>query len=223
MIKVLIADDHAIVRIGIQRLLDDITEIDVVGEVGSGEDAVKFVRENGNVNVVLLDIKMPGIGGLEALRRISRSNARTKILVLSMLTTEPYPSRVLQSGASGYLSKECDLQELVFAIKKVADGSRYISPSIAQEIALKSFGKDSADVELSPFERLSDRELQVMTMITDGLKVQDIARKLCLSSKTVNSYRYRLFEKLKISSDVELTHLAMQHSFLDQHVLTTED
>lgn len=221
MIRVLIVDDHTLVRLGIQHLLQEVAGIKVLGGVGTGEEAVKFARES-EIDVVLLDIKMPGVGGLEALRRLLRTSSNIKVIALTMITTEPYPSRVLQSGAAGYLSKECDANELVLAIKKVFAGERYLSPAIAQEIALKSVAIDSSPGEML-FETLSDRELQVMAMITSGLKVQEIARKLCLSSKTVNSYRYRLFEKLKIKNDVELTHLAMQHNLLDKHLLIDEE
>ncbi|HLF66982.1 MAG TPA: LuxR C-terminal-related transcriptional regulator, partial [Gammaproteobacteria bacterium] len=124
---------------------------------------------------------------------------------------EPFPSRLLQAGAAGYITKGSSLDEMVQAIRTVFAGQRYLSPEVAQQLALKHF----ADKEALPFDSLSERELQVMLMITSGVKVQDISDKLCLSPKTVNSYRYRLFEKLGVSSDVELTHLAIRHGMLD--------
>lgn len=216
MIKVLIVDDHSLVRLGIKRLLEDINGIKVVGEADSGEQALKFVREI-QVDVVLLDVKMPGIGGLEATKRIMRVNPDIKIIAVTAFHDDPFPSRILQAGASGYLTKECGFEEMVSAIKKVSVGQRYISPEIAQQLALRSLSDSPADA--SPFDCLSERELQVMLMITSGYKVQEISDKLCLSSKTVNSYRYRLFDKLKIKNDVELTHLAIRHDLLDRALL----
>ncbi len=220
MIKVLIVDDHSLVRLGIRRLLEDVSGIKVVGEADSGEQALKFVRDN-LVDVVLLDVKMPGIGGLEATKRIVRASPDVKVIAVTAFHDDPFPSRVLQAGASGYLTKECGFEEMVSAIKKVSTGQRYISPEIAQQLALRSLTEASADA--SPFESLSERELQVMIMITSGYKVQEISEKLCLSSKTVNSYRYRLFEKLKIKNDVELTHLALRHDLLDRPLLPDDE
>lgn len=210
MIKVLIVDDHDLVRTGIKRLLADQAGIKVVGEASSGEAAINVARKTAP-HVVLMDVKMPGIGGLEATRKLRRLDPELKILVLTACGDDPFPSRLLQAGAAGYLTKDCGLEEMVQAIKAVNAGQRYISPIIAQQLALKHL----SDGEASPFDVLSERELQVMIMITSGQKVQDISAKLCLSPKTVNSYRYRLFEKLNINSDVELTHLAIRHGLLD--------
>lgn len=215
LIKVLIVDDHSLVRMGIRRLLDDVKGIKVIGESSSGEQALQFVR-NEPTDVVLLDVKMPGIGGLETTRRMVRINPSIRIIAVTAFSNDPYPSRILQAGAVGYLTKECGLEEMSEAIKKVFVGQKYISPEIAQQLALKSL--DDSGEEGTPFDTLSERELQVMLMITSGLKVQEISDKLCLSTKTVNSYRYRLFDKLKIRNDVELTHLAMQYDLLDRPV-----
>ncbi|MCW5588078.1 MAG: UvrY/SirA/GacA family response regulator transcription factor [Legionellales bacterium] len=210
MIKVLIVDDHDLVRAGVKRLLADQAGIKVVGEAESGEAAINNARKT-TPQVVLMDVKMPGIGGLEATRKLLRIDPDVKILVLTACDEDPFPSRLLQAGAAGYLTKDCGVDEMVQAIKAVNAGQRYISPVIAQQLALKHL----SDNEASPFDVLSERELQVMIMITSGQKVQDISEKLCLSPKTVNSYRYRLFEKLNINSDVELTHLAIRHGLLD--------
>ena len=205
MIRVLLVDDHELVRIGIHRLLQDVTGIKVVGAVSNGEDALKLVKDV-NVDVVLMDVQMPGIGGLEATRKLVRHDSEIKVLALTVCDDEPYPSRLLQAGAVGYITKGCDPEEMIRAIRLVHSGQRYISTEIAQQLALKRYTKP----EESPIDSLSERELQIMLMITSGQKVQDISEKLCLSSKTVNSYRYRIFEKLSIHNDVELTLLAIR-------------
>ena len=189
----------------------------VIGEASSGEEAVKIAREK-RPNVVLMDVRMPGIGGLEATRKLLRGDPDVKVIALTVCDEEPFPSKLLQAGAAGYLTKGSDLEEMVQAIHSVHHGKRYISPEVAQQLALKHLSDDKA----SPFDALSERELQVMLMITSGQKVQDISDKLCLSPKTVNSYRYRLFEKLNVNSDVELTHLAIRHGILDTEKLDSE-
>lgn len=210
MISVLIVDDHDIVRAGVGRLLADVNGIHVIGEASSGEEAVQIARDT-RPNVVLMDVKMPGIGGLGATRRMLKDNPNIKVIALTVCGEEPFPTKLLQAGAAGYLTKGSDLEEMVAAIRTVHAGNRYIGPEIAQQLALKTV----KDAEGSPLDQLSERELQVMMMITAGLKVQEISDKLCLSPKTVNSYRYRLFDKLDVNSDVELTHLAIRHGILD--------
>lgn len=210
MINILIVDDHDIVCAGIVRLLSDIKGINVIGEARSGEDAVRIAKEK-RPHVVLMDVKMPGIGGLEATRKMLRNDPEIKVIALTVCGEEPFPSKLLQAGAAGYLTKGSGIDEMVNAIRAVFGGKRYIGPDIAQQLALKKI----TDSEGSPLDLLSERELQVMMMITQGLRVQDISDKLCLSPKTVNSYRYRLFDKLDVASDVELTHLAIRHGILD--------
>lgn len=210
MISVLLVDDHDIVRAGVARLLSDVNGIKVIGEANTGEDAVRIAKIK-KPHVVLMDVKMPGIGGLEATRKMIRNDPSIKIVALTVCGEEPFPSKLLQAGAAGYLTKEAGLEEMVIAIKTVHSGKKYIGPDIAQQLALKTVN----EVENSPLDSLSERELQVMMMITEGQKVQQISDKLCLSPKTVNSYRYRLFEKLGVDSDVELTHLAIRHRILD--------
>ncbi len=214
MITLLLADDHDLVRLGIKRLLADASGITVIGEAETGEEAIKLARKY-LPNIILLDANMPGIGGLEACRRIIRHNPEIKIIALTVHTDEPYPSRFLQAGASGYLTKGTGVDEMVRAIRQVNSGQRYISAAVAQQLALKPF--DAA--QESPFDILSEREMQVMLMITTGDKVQKISETLCLSPKTVNSYRYRLFDKLGVDSDVALTHLAIRHDVIDSHSL----
>ncbi len=214
MINVLLIDDHDLVRIGIKRLLADAKGIAVIGEGESGEEAVKLAREL-QPNIIMLDANMPGIGGLEACRRIIRHNPEIRIIALTVHSGEPYPSRFLQAGAAGYLTKGTGVNEMVRAIRQVNSGQRYISAEVAQELALRPFNHDQD----SPFEKLSEREMQVMLMITSGEKVSKISDTLCLSPKTVNSYRYRLFEKLDIENDVSLTHLAIRHGIIDPLLL----
>ncbi|MCG8535917.1 MAG: UvrY/SirA/GacA family response regulator transcription factor [Pseudomonadales bacterium] len=211
MIKVFVVDDHDLVRMGISRMLDDIVGIKVVGQAENGEDALKLVREL-DPDVVLMDAKMPGIGGLEATRKMLRQQPEIRVIAVTACGEEPFPSRFLQAGASGYLTKGAAMDEMVKAIRLVHSGQRYISPDVAQELALKPFRTES---EVSPFEQLSEREMQIAMMIVNCQKVQEISDKLFLSPKTVNSYRYRLFEKLGINSDVELTLLAVRHGMLD--------
>lgn len=212
MIKVLLVDDHELIRIGIKRLLQDVAGIKVIGEASTGEEAIKLAKEL-IPDVVLMDVQMPGIGGLEATRKLIRHNPDIKILALTVCDDEPYPSRLLQAGAAGYITKGCGADEMVRGIRTVNSGQRYISSEIAQQLALKRFTK----AEESPLDILSERELQIMLMITSGQKVQEISDKLCLSPKTVNSYRYRIFEKLGIHSDVELTLLAIRLGLIEGH------
>jgi two-component system invasion response regulator UvrY len=215
VITVLLVDDHDLVRAGVKSLLQNIVGIKVIAEASTGEEAVKIAREK-HPNVVLMDVRMPGIGGLEATRKLLRADPNLKVIALTVCGEEPFPSKLLQAGAAGYLTKGSGIDEMVQAIHAVYSGKRYISPEVAHQLALKHLSDDN----ISPFESLSERELQVMLMITSGQKVQDISDKLCLSPKTVNSYRYRLFEKLGVHSDVELTHLAIRHGMLDTELNT---
>jgi two-component system invasion response regulator UvrY len=210
LIKVLLVDDHDLVRMGIKRLLADVKDIDVVGEASNGEDAIRLAKQL-KPDVVLMDLKMPGVGGLEATKRIIRNDPEIKILAVTTMGEEPYPTMILQAGASGYLTKGAAVDEMVQAIHLVHSGKRYLSPEVAQALALKHL----TDKGGSPFDDLSEREMQVLLMITNGQKVMEISDQLCLSPKTVNTYRYRLFEKLNVNSDVELTHLAIRHGLIE--------
>ncbi len=210
MIKLLIADDHDLVRTGIERILQDISDIKVISTAKDGEEAVKFSREH-SPDVVLMDINMPGIGGIEATRKLLRHNPDTKVLIVTALKEEPFPSRLLKIGASGYITKDSGAEELTQAIRAVHTGMRYINPGIAQKLALQHLSNEQGE---STLDDLSDRELEVMLMITKGVKVAEIAETLHISPKTVNSYRYRLFEKLEINNDVEMTYLAIRHGMV---------
>lgn len=215
LINVLLVDDHELVRTGISRILNDERGIRVVAEVCSGEQAISYCRnESAEVvtpDVVLMDMNMPGIGGMAATKRILHYCPDIKVLALSVSFEEPVPTKVMQMGAAGFISKNAAPKEMIEAIRKVAAGQRYISDEVAQKMALSKIQSNSAN----PFDELSERELQIMLMITKGQKVNDIADQLNVSAKTVNSYRYRMFEKLAISGDVELTHLALRHGMID--------
>ncbi|MFP1721861.1 MULTISPECIES: UvrY/SirA/GacA family response regulator transcription factor [Lonsdalea] len=218
MISVFLVDDHELVRAGIRRILDDIKGLKVVGEAACGEDAAKWCRNN-SVDVVLMDMNMPGIGGLEATRKIVRFSPEIKVIMLTIYTESPLPTKVMQAGAAGYLSKGATPQEVICAIRSVHAGKRYIASDIAQQMALSQLAPQTK----TPLECLSDRELQIMLMITKGQKVVEISDKLNLSPKTVNSYRYRMFSKLNISGDVELTHLAIRHGLFNAETLTSSE
>ena len=209
-IRVVVADDHDLVRVGIVRMLGDVDGIEVVAEASSGEEALQHAR-NLQPDVILMDVKMPGIGGLEATRKLVYQYPQIKVVAVSALDEGPFPSRLLKAGASGYITKGAELSEMVTAIKQAANGKRYLSPTIAQQMALSSVDPETDN----PFDQLSQRELQICMMVINCEKVQDISDKLCLSSKTVNSYRYRIFEKLDVTGDVELTRLAIRHGMLD--------
>ena len=205
---------------GIKSLLADASSIKVIGEASTGEEAISFLRDK-TPDVILLDVQMPGMGGLEATRRILRMRPDMRIIIVTAVHDDPYPSRIMQAGASGYLTKECNLDEMVDAIEKVFHGERYISPQIAQKLAIKSVAADGSDVY--PLDDLSERELQVMIMITSGANVHDVSEKLHLSAKTINSYRYRLFKKLQVTNDVELTHYALRHGLIEKSSLLDEN
>lgn len=210
MIKVMVVDDHELVRTGITRILNDAPGIQVIGEAGSGEEAV-ITASRHKPDVLLMDVSMPGIGGLEATRKLVQSDPSLRVIVVSVHSDEPFPSRMLQAGASGYLTKGCAVDEIIAAIKAVHAGDRYIGADVAQKLALKM----TPGGELSPFDVLSPREMQVMLMLTQGQRLQSISDKLCLSPKTVSTYRHRLYEKLGVSSDVELARLAMNYGIID--------
>jgi DNA-binding NarL/FixJ family response regulator len=211
VIKVLVVDDHDLVRAGIIRMLADVEGIQVIGQADSGESGLKLVREL-KPDVVLMDVKMPGIGGLEATRKLLRSHPEVKVIAVTACEEDPFPTRLLQAGASGYLTKGADIQEMITAIRHAFSGQRYISAQIAQQLALKSFQPQNNG---TPFDLLSEREIQIALMIANCHKVQVISDKLCLSPKTVNTYRYRIYEKLSITSDVELALLAVRHGMVD--------
>jgi len=209
-IRVLLVDDHNLFREAIGHTLERYGFAVVPGGAATGEEAIRLVREQ-RPDVVLMDVNMPGIGGLEATRRILANHPEVKVIILTVHADDPYPARLLEAGAAGYLTKTCGPEELVTAIRKVHEGERYIGADIARQLALSMLPGG----ERSPFDRLSQREMQVMLMVTQGHSIQEIADQLSLSPKTVSTYRYRIYEKLGVSNDVELTHLAMRYGMLE--------
>ncbi len=209
MISVLIVDDHNIVRIALKNILATAGDITVVGEAETGEEAIRLVREL-KPEVVLMDIQMPGIGGLETTQRLLRVYPHVKIIALTAHVQDPFPSSFVRIGAAGYLTKNTNANELITAIHNVHAGHPYITPPLAQQLAL-SHGK----VSKSPFADLTKRELQVLWMIIEGHTITKIADMLNLSVKTISTYRTRLFGKLKVKNDVELTQLSLRYGILE--------
>ncbi|GEN28804.1 response regulator GacA [Halovibrio variabilis] len=209
MISVLIADDHHLVRTSIAHLINEEGDIKIVGEVDDGESAVTQCRHL-KPDIVLMDIRMPGIGGLEATRRINRSMKDVKIIILTAHMEDSVLRRMLEAGASGFLSKGADAIEMTDAIRQVFHGRRHVSKEIAQRLAMSHFTNED-----NPFSHLSHRELQIALMVVNCQRVQDISDRLHLSPKTVNTYRYRLFDKLAVATDVELTHLALRYGLVE--------
>jgi len=212
MIKIMLVDDHRLVRAGLKRVLQEVPDMEVIAEASSGEEAMDLLRSH-TPDVVLMDINMPGIGGLEATRRLLQKLPSTRVIVVSMHLEEPYPSRMLAAGAAGYISKDSAADEVVAAIRRVNTGGHYVAADVAGNLAA-SLVKGTAGG--SPFEQLSQRETQVMLMVTKGYSTQEISDRLHLSPKTVSTYRYRLFEKLNVTNDVELTRMAMRYGLLDE-------
>lgn len=216
MIGVLLVDDHKLIRTGIKLMLDKTADIRVLGEASSGEEAVERARAL-KPQVILMDVSMPGIGGLEATRKLAMSLPDAKVIVLSAQTAEPFPMRLMEAGASGYLTKDTAEDEIVTAIRRVHAGERYIAAEIARQLALQAVNRNAG----SPFDQLSQREMQVMIMATKGHSVQEISDKLHLSPKTVSTYRSRLFEKLGVGNDVELTRLALRYGVIEEEASGT--
>lgn len=213
MINVMLVDDHGLVRTGIKRLLNDVNGIEVVAEAETGEQAIRQVRKE-RPDVILMDISMPGIGGLEATRKISQALPGVKIIAVTIHDDDPFPARLLEAGAAGYLTKGCDVGEIISAIRSVHHGKQYITPQIAHKLAL-SFVNER---DKSPLERLTPRETQVMLMVVQGETNKAISEKLCLSPKTTSTYRYRLFDKLGVDNGVELTRFAIRHGLIKENV-----
>ena len=212
LIKVLLVDDHDLVRMGISRMLSDVADIQVVGEACTGEAAIKLVREL-KPHVVLMDVQMPGIGGVEATRKLALSFPDLGILVVTVCEEEPFPSRILKAGALGYITKGTDLAEMVCAIRKVALGQRYLSADVAALLADNWLEKDKKNA--SPFELLSEREFQVFLRLAKGESVTEIGEHLSLSVKTVSTYRTRIMEKMNLKTNSDLTYYAMKNNLID--------
>ncbi|VAX11314.1 BarA-associated response regulator UvrY (= GacA = SirA) [hydrothermal vent metagenome] len=210
MTNIMLVDDHDLVRTGVKRLLEDHGEFTIVAEAKNGEEAIDQLRKT-DPQVVLMDINMPGIGGLEATPKLLRQKADLKIIIISMHTDELYPQRLLKAGAMGYLTKGSRIDEIVHAIHEVLANRHYITPEIAQRLALSQVD----DGGESPFESLSSRELQVLLLMMDGKKVVEISDELCLSPKTVSTYRHRLHDKVGVKSDIELARMALFYGLIE--------
>lgn len=210
MIRILLVDDHELVRTGIAALLNAADDMVVVGVAQSGEEAVNAVVTL-SADVVMMDVNMPGIGGVEACRRILRRDPAVKIIAISVQNDGPIPQQLLKLGVMGFVSKGSSVEEMVFAIRKVMVGKRYLCTEVANNMALQGL-PDSIE---SPFAKLSQREAEVVTLILQGKTIPQMAEMLVISDKTVNTYRYRLYEKLQVKNDVELTRLAVKYGYID--------
>lgn len=211
MIKIILADDHCLVRTGLKRLLDDVENITVVAEAENGKEAITQVIEH-QPDVAILDINMPELDGIKTTEFLRRDFPELKIIIISMHSDELFPQRLIKAGANAYLTKDTSINEITFAIYEVMESRNYICAEVAQKLALVNTGSRSS----SPFKSLSKRELEVLALMIEGLKVSEISDKLCLSPKTISTYRYRLFGKLSVQNDIELTKLAMQHGFIEE-------
>jgi two-component system invasion response regulator UvrY len=214
MIRVMIVDDHGIVRTGLRNVLDDVSGMQVVAEACTGEEAIDLARRL-KPDVVLMDISMPGISGLEATRRITTSFPAIRVIALTVHEQIPFPTSLLEAGASGYITKGSDVGEVINAITSVHRGHQYLTRDVAEKVAFTSIRNRGR----TALERLSDRETEVMMMIIQGIRNKDIARSLCLSPKTTSTLRSRLCEKLGVCNDVELTRFAIRHGIIEETAL----
>lgn len=205
MVRVFLLDDHALVRTGFRLIVADQPDMEVIGEACTGEDGLPLIRSL-RPDVVVCDLHLPGVSGLEVTERIAQWNQGTRVIIVSVQEDGPMPRKLLEAGASGYLGKGCEAHELLRAIREVAAGRRYLAPPVAQMLALGALYGAS-----SPFERLSPRELEVSMMLCQGRRMEDIAQHLKLSAKTVSTHKYRAFEKLGIQDVVTLSRLALQY------------
>lgn len=205
MIRLLVVDDHELVRIGLRHIFEDYPAIRIAGEAVDGESALRMNREL-RPDVVLLDVSLPGLSGFEVTIRLKQARPELGIVILTVHEQAPYPAQLLEAGAAAYLTKGCPATELVEAIKTVARGGRHIGSRVAQQMALNLLPGGTA----SPFEVLSAREMEVMLMLAEGRKIADIAELMHLSPKTVATYKYRIFEKLNTRSDVDMTRMALR-------------
>jgi two-component system invasion response regulator UvrY len=209
MTRILIADDHAIFREGLKQILEDVHDMVVVDDVSRGQEVLDKIAKN-DYDLLLLDIAMPGLSGLETLKLLKGKKPKMRVLVLSMYPEEQYAIRAIKAGAAGYITKGSASEELLEAIRKVSQGGRYIGSSIAEKLL---FDLDS-EPERQPHERLSDREYQILCMIARGKTVSEIALELFLSVKTVSTHRTHILEKMKMRSNAELTNYAIKHNLV---------
>ena len=210
MIRILIGDDHAIVREGLKQILAETSDMAVAGEAANGQEVLEQVSKN-DWDLLLLDIAMPGRGGMDILKQLRSERPELPVLMLSMYPEEQYAVRALKAGASGYLTKESAPEELIAAIRKVSEGGKYVSSSLAEKLAVYL----ETDHEKPVHELLSDREYQVMLMIASGKTVKQIADELSLSVKTISTYRSRTLRKMEMKNNAEITYYAIKHALVD--------
>jgi len=210
MIKLLIVDDHELVRTGLKHIISSDAGILIVGEAGDGEEAIAKNRQL-EPDVILLDVSMPGLSGFEVTNRLKQSTPDTKIIILTVHAESPFPSKLLDAGATGYLTKGCEASELLAAIHAVALGKRYIGGDIAQQLALSLLPGASQ----SPFDTLTTREMEVALMLMQGMGAPEIAEIMLLSPKTVATYKYRVYDKLKVHKEVELMKMALRYGIIE--------
>lgn len=209
MIRIVLVDDHGLMRAGVRMLLESQADMQVVGEAGSGDEALPLLRKL-KPDVVLCDFHMPGLSGLEVTERLARSLPEIRLIMVSVLNDGPIPKRVLAAGAQGYLDKGAPGAELLTAVREVAAGRRYIGADIARQMALEGLnGTPSAVQALTP------RELEVALLLVQGRKMTEIGERLSLSAKTVATHKYRIFDKLGVRDVVSLVRIARQHGLLD--------
>jgi len=208
-IKILIADDHPIVRAGFKQVISDMPDMLVADEAGNGQEVLNLIGKK-DYDLVLLDISMPGRSGLEILKDLKSEKPKLPVLILSIYPEEQYAIRALRAGASGYMTKASAPNELILAIRKISEGGKYISASLAEKLAYYLDG----DAAKPPHETLSDREYQVMLMIASGKTVTEIANELCLSVKTISTYRTHIREKMKMKNNAEMTLYALQNKLV---------
>lgn len=213
MIRVLLADDHAIVRTGLREILAVTGDVTVAGEAANGQEVMAQISAQ-DFDVAVLDMSMPGRSGIELIKQVKREKPKLRILILSMHSEEQYAVRALRAGASGYLTKESAADQLVAAIRRVAAGGAYVSTETAERLALGA----APDAAAAPHTLLSDREFQVFQMIAKGTSVSEIARELSLSVKTVSTHKARIMEKLGMANQVQLIRYAIEHNIVDNSV-----
>jgi len=209
-ITITIVDDHKLVRTGLARMIDDEIDMRIIAEASTGEEAISCC-ENEMPDIVLMDARMPGIGGIEATLRLSKTYPQLRVIAMSSVTSGVIPSQMLRSGAKAFITKNIGVEEMLKSIRVVNAGQHYVTADAAIRLALDPFNQSQDSL----FDKLSRRELQIAQMLTDSKKVSQITEFLQLSPKTVYSYRYRIFEKLGIHSDVELTILAVKYGLSD--------
>lgn len=214
MIRIVLVDDHDLVRAGIRMILGGQSDMEVIGEASDGVSGLTLIRE-AKPDVALVDVHMPRMTGIELTDRVRRNKLDTRVVILTVVQDAPFPRRLLEAGAIGYLTKACSADELIMAVRQVMSGRRYLSSTVAEALALSAIDGDGG----SPFDRLTVRELDVAIMLAQGQDMRGIAANLNLSPKTVATHKYRLFDKLEIDNNVALAHMAHVHGLLDARAL----